>query len=67
VQGKKRLGLEADYLPPSSAEGENEWSCTSNPLYVCMAWFLIKHSDIVTILLYQATGVLFCIAEIQEK
>jgi hypothetical protein len=49
VQREKRLGLEADYLPPSSAGGENAWSCTSSPPYVCLAWCLIKHRDIVTV------------------
>jgi len=27
--GVKRLGREADHLPPSSAEVKNVWSCTS--------------------------------------
>ena len=27
----KRLGLEADHLPPSTAEFKNEWSYTSSP------------------------------------
>jgi hypothetical protein len=29
--GLKRLGHEADHLPPTSAENKNEWSHTSTP------------------------------------
>jgi hypothetical protein len=29
----KRSGREVDYLPPSSADDKNEWSCTSIPQY----------------------------------
>jgi hypothetical protein len=38
----KRPGHEANHLPPSSAEVKNTWSYTSTPLYVFMAWCLIK-------------------------
>jgi hypothetical protein len=40
--GVKRLVREADHSPPSSAEIKNEWSYTSTPQYVFMAWCLIK-------------------------
>jgi hypothetical protein len=35
--GVKRLGLEADHLPPSSAEVKNAWSYTSTRQYVFIA------------------------------
>jgi hypothetical protein len=41
--GVKRLGREADHSPPSSAEVKNEWSYTSTPRYIFMAWCLVKH------------------------
>jgi hypothetical protein len=28
---------------PSSAEVKNAWGCTSTPLYVFIAWCLVKH------------------------
>jgi hypothetical protein len=40
--GVKRLGREANHSPPSSTEIKNAWSYTSIPLYVFMAWCLIK-------------------------
>jgi hypothetical protein len=43
--GLKRPGREADHSPPSSAEVKNAWSYTSTPLYVFMAWCLVKHRD----------------------
>jgi hypothetical protein len=43
--GVKRPGNEADHSPPSSAEVKNEWSCTSTPQYVFMAWCLVKNRD----------------------
>jgi hypothetical protein len=46
--GVKRQGRQADHSPPSSAEVENVWSCTSTPPYVFRAWCLIKHSDNLT-------------------
>jgi len=39
--GVKRLGREADHLPPSSAV-VNAWICTSNPHYAFMAWCPVK-------------------------
>jgi hypothetical protein len=41
--GVKRLGLEADYSPPSMIEVKNVWICTFIAPYVFMAWYLIKH------------------------
>jgi hypothetical protein len=41
--GVKRLGHEADYSPPSSAEVKNAWSYTSALQYVFMVWCLVKH------------------------
>jgi hypothetical protein len=38
-------GREADHSTPSSAEVKNEWSYTSTPKYVFMAWCLVKHRD----------------------
>jgi hypothetical protein len=35
--GIKRPGLEADYLPPTSAEANQTWICTSTPPYAFMA------------------------------
>jgi hypothetical protein len=29
--------------PPSSIEVKNAWSYNSTPLYVLMAWFLVKY------------------------
>jgi hypothetical protein len=43
--GIKRSGCEADHSPPSIAEVKNEWSYTSTPQYVFMAWCLVKHRD----------------------
>jgi hypothetical protein len=43
--GVKRPGLEADHLPPSSAEIRNAWSYTSTLHYVFMARCLVKHRD----------------------
>jgi len=34
-------GREAGYLPPSSAEVKNAWSCTSTSPYVFMEWCLV--------------------------
>jgi hypothetical protein len=34
-----------DHSPPSSAEVKSEWSSTSTPQYVFMAWYLVKHKD----------------------
>jgi len=36
----------------SNVEIKNEWSCTSTPSYVFMAWFLIKHRDYFILYLY---------------
>jgi hypothetical protein len=41
----KRPGHEADHSPPTSAEVKNAWSYISTPLYVFMAWCLVKHRD----------------------
>jgi hypothetical protein len=35
------LGCEADHSPPSSAKAKNVWSCTSTPIHIFMAWYLI--------------------------
>jgi hypothetical protein len=43
--GVKRPGREAGHSPPSSAEVKNEWSYTSTPQYVFMAWCLVKHRE----------------------
>jgi hypothetical protein len=43
--GVKRPGRADDNSPPSSAEVKNAWSYTSTPLYVFMAWCLVKHRD----------------------
>jgi hypothetical protein len=48
--GVKRPGYEPDHTPPSSAEVKNEWSYTSTPQYVFMAWCLVKHTDNFTLL-----------------
>jgi len=39
----KRLRTEAGSSPPSCAEVGKVWSYTSTPLYVFMAWYLVKH------------------------
>jgi len=39
--GVKLPDPEADHLPPSSVEVENEWSYTSTPQYAFMAWYLV--------------------------
>jgi hypothetical protein len=39
----KRPELEADHSPPSSAEVKYALSYTSTPMYVFMAWCLVKH------------------------
>jgi hypothetical protein len=50
--GVKRPGREADHSSPSSAGVKNEWSYTSTPQYVFMAWQLVKHRDNFTFYLY---------------
>jgi hypothetical protein len=40
--GVKRPGRETDHSPPSSAEVNNSWSCTSTPQYAFMAWCSVK-------------------------
>jgi len=40
-----RLYYEADHSPPSSPEVKNAWSYISNPPYVFMTWYLVKHRD----------------------
>jgi hypothetical protein len=42
--GVNRPWREADHSPPSSAKVNNEWSCTSSPPYVFMAWCLVRCS-----------------------
>jgi hypothetical protein len=49
----KAAGDEADHSPPSSAVVKNEWSYTSTPQYVFMAWCLVKHRDNFTFYLYE--------------
>jgi hypothetical protein len=34
---------ESDHLPPSAAEVENRWKCTSTLPYILMVWCLTKH------------------------
>jgi hypothetical protein len=41
----KRLGREADHIPPSKADVKNVWSCTSTSTYIFMTWYLVKHRD----------------------
>jgi hypothetical protein len=43
--GIQRSGCEADRLPATSDEVKNEWSYTSAPQYVFMAWCLVKNRD----------------------
>jgi len=40
--GVKRSRREADHSPPSSAEVNNAWICTSTPQYTFMAWCSVK-------------------------
>jgi hypothetical protein len=51
--GVKRPGGKADHSPPSSPEVKNEWSCTPNPQYVFMEWYLVKHRNKFTFYLPQ--------------
>jgi hypothetical protein len=46
-QGVRRVGREANYLPPSSGDVKDYWSGTSTPPYVSMAWWLIKKGVIL--------------------
>jgi hypothetical protein len=39
-------GREAEHFSPSSAENKSAWNYTSAPLYVLMAWCLVKLSDL---------------------
>jgi len=50
--GGKAPGREADHSPPSMTEVKNVWICTSIAPYVFMAWYLIKHRDKFTLLLF---------------
>jgi hypothetical protein len=56
----KRPGREADHSPTSSAEVKNAWSYTSTPLYVFMAWCLVKHRDNCTFT-FTFTFLLICL------
>jgi hypothetical protein len=38
--GIKRLGREADHVPPTSADVKKTWIYTSTPPYVFMTWYL---------------------------
>jgi len=46
--GVKWPGCEADHAHPSGAGVKNAWSYTSTPLYVFMAWYLVKYWDSFT-------------------
>jgi len=39
------LDVEADHVPPFSAEVTNAWSYTYTTPYVFMEWCLVKHRD----------------------
>jgi hypothetical protein len=41
----KRPGHKADHLLPSSAEIRNEWSYTSTPPYIFIAWYLVNNRN----------------------
>jgi hypothetical protein len=41
----KQPGHKADHSHPSSAKVKKDWSYTSIPPYILMAWCLIKHRD----------------------
>jgi hypothetical protein len=41
--GVKRLGREADHSPPTTADVEKTWICTSTPPYAFMARCLLKN------------------------
>jgi hypothetical protein len=45
--GVKQPGREVHHSLPSSAEVKNDWSYTSTPPNVFMAWYLIKHRDLM--------------------
>jgi len=50
--GVKRPGREADHVPPSSAEVESAWNCTTTSPYVFMTLYLVKHRDNFTLLYF---------------
>jgi hypothetical protein len=50
--GLKRPEREDDHPSPSGTAIKNEWSYTSTPEYVSMAWCLVKHRDNFTFTLY---------------
>jgi hypothetical protein len=41
---------EADHSPPSSSEVKNAWSYASTPLYVFMAWYLVKPRETLSLI-----------------
>jgi hypothetical protein len=41
------------FVPPSRYEVKNAWRNTSTPQYVFMAWYLIKHRDIIQRVAYE--------------
>ena len=43
----RRLQHESDHLPPFSAE--DAWGITTTPPYAIMAWYLIMHTDNLTL------------------
>jgi hypothetical protein len=45
--GVKQSGRKANNSPPTNDEVNNEWSYTSDPQYVFMAWCLVKRRDLL--------------------
>jgi hypothetical protein len=45
LSGIRRPGPEANHQPPCSSKVKNACSYTSTPPYVCVTWFLVKHTD----------------------
>jgi hypothetical protein len=64
LRGIKRSGREADHSSLPSTEVKNVWSYTSTPTHLFMAWYLIKHRDNVTFLLYM--DVKLCVIQTEE-
>jgi hypothetical protein len=51
----KRPEREANHPPPFNTEIKNTWSYISTPLYVFMAWYLVKRRAILPLPLQHKT------------
>jgi hypothetical protein len=51
--GGKVARHKADNSPPSGAKVKNVWNYTFTPLYVFMAWYVVKHRNYFILLYFK--------------